>query len=37
MSIEVRVPELGESVVSAVVASWLKHEGDSVNAGGGAG
>ncbi len=33
MSIEVRVPELGESVVSAVVASWLKHEGDAVNQG----
>ena len=33
MSVEVRVPELGESVVSAVVASWLKHEGDAVNQG----
>ena len=33
MSNEVRVPELGESVVSAVIASWLKHEGDSVKAG----
>jgi 2-oxoglutarate dehydrogenase E2 component (dihydrolipoamide succinyltransferase) len=30
---EVRVPELGESVVSAVVASWLKHEGDAVQQG----
>ncbi len=33
MSNEVRVPELGESVVSAVIASWLKHEGDAVNPG----
>ena len=33
MSIEVRIPALGESVVSAVIASWLKHEGDSVRQG----
>src|SRR5437588_10696333 len=33
MSIEVRIPALGESVVSAVIATWLKHEGDSVNQG----
>ncbi|HEV2583425.1 MAG TPA: biotin/lipoyl-containing protein, partial [Ktedonobacteraceae bacterium] len=33
MSNEVRVPELGESVVSAVIASWLKREGDAVNQG----
>lgn len=33
MSSEVRVPELGESVTSAVVATWLKHEGDAVNQG----
>jgi len=33
MSTEVRIPALGESVVSAVIATWLKHEGDSVNQG----
>jgi len=33
MSIEIRVPPLGESIVDAVIASWLKHEGDTVNAG----
>ncbi len=33
MSGEVLVPALGESVVSATIASWLKHEGDSVNQG----
>ena len=33
MSVEVRVPELGESVVSAVVATWLKREGDAVKRG----
>ena len=33
MSIEVRIPALGESVVSAVIATWLKHEGDSVKQG----
>jgi len=33
MSGEVIVPPLGESVVSATVASWLKHEGDSVKQG----
>jgi 2-oxoglutarate dehydrogenase E2 component (dihydrolipoamide succinyltransferase) len=33
MSVEIRVPELGESIVDAVVANWLKHEGDAVNAG----
>ena len=33
MSVEIRVPELGESIVDAVVANWLKHEGDTVNAG----
>ena len=30
---EVRVPVLGESVVEATVGQWLKHEGDSVEAG----
>ena len=33
MSVEIRVPELGESIVNAVVAHWLKHEGDAVNTG----
>ena len=30
---EVRVPVLGESVVEATVGQWLKHEGDTVEAG----
>src|SRR5437764_7541570 len=30
---EVRVPTLGESVVEATVGTWLKHEGDAVEAG----
>jgi 2-oxoglutarate dehydrogenase E2 component (dihydrolipoamide succinyltransferase) len=33
MPAEVRVPTLGESVVEATVGSWLKREGDSVEAG----
>lgn len=33
MPVEIRVPSLGESIVDAVIASWLKHEGDSVSAG----
>jgi 2-oxoglutarate dehydrogenase E2 component (dihydrolipoamide succinyltransferase) len=33
MSVEVRVPALGESVVEATVGAWLKHEGDAVEAG----
>ncbi|MCC7369159.1 MAG: 2-oxoglutarate dehydrogenase complex dihydrolipoyllysine-residue succinyltransferase [Chloroflexi bacterium] len=33
MPVEVRVPTLGESVNEATVASWLKHEGDIVEAG----
>ncbi len=33
MSVEIRVPELGESIVDAVIATWLKHEGDAVNVG----
>ncbi len=33
MTTEIRVPQLGESVVEATVARWLKHEGDPVNAG----
>jgi 2-oxoglutarate dehydrogenase E2 component (dihydrolipoamide succinyltransferase) len=33
MSVEVRVPELGESIVDATIASWLKKEGDAVTRG----
>jgi 2-oxoglutarate dehydrogenase E2 component (dihydrolipoamide succinyltransferase) len=33
MSVEIRVPALGESIVDAVIANWLKHEGDPVNQG----
>ncbi len=30
---EIKVPQLGESVVEATIARWLKKEGDAVNAG----
>lgn len=33
MSIEIKVPEMGESVVEATVGEWLKKEGDSINLG----
>ena len=33
MSIEIRVPELGESIVDATIASWLKKEGDTIHQG----
>ena len=33
MSVEIRVPSMGESITDAVIASWLKHEGDQVNQG----
>src|SRR5215207_6904955 len=33
MPVEIRVPTLGESVTEATIASWLKHEGDVVDAG----
>src|SRR5436305_8486729 len=33
MSAEILVPPLGESIVDATVASWLKHEGDAVRQG----
>lgn len=33
MSVEIRVPPLGESIVDATIAAWLKHEGDTVNQG----
>lgn len=33
MATEIRVPELGESIVEATVADWLKQEGDRVEIG----
>src|SRR5581483_190713 len=33
MPVEIRVPQLGESVVEATITRWLKHEGDPVAAG----
>src|SRR5438094_3304660 len=33
MPVDVRVPQLGESVVEATVGAWLKHEGEPVAAG----
>jgi 2-oxoglutarate dehydrogenase E2 component (dihydrolipoamide succinyltransferase) len=33
MTVEILVPEMGESVLEATVASWLKKEGDYVNVG----
>src|SRR6266446_4415220 len=33
MSTEIRVPALGESIVDAVIAKWLKYEGDAVQQG----
>jgi 2-oxoglutarate dehydrogenase E2 component (dihydrolipoamide succinyltransferase) len=33
MAVEIRVPPLGESLVDAVVGTWLKQEGDAVNRG----
>ncbi|MGH2351383.1 MAG: biotin/lipoyl-containing protein, partial [Chloroflexota bacterium] len=33
MAVDIRVPQLGESVVEATVARWLKNEGDAVAAG----
>ncbi|MDP9375901.1 MAG: dihydrolipoyllysine-residue succinyltransferase, partial [Chloroflexota bacterium] len=33
MPVEVRVPQLGESIVEATVGQWLKGEGDTVAAG----
>ena len=32
MSIEIKVPVLGESVVEATVAKWMKNAGDAVSA-----
>ncbi len=33
MSVEIRVPTLGESIVDATIASWLKKEGDTIQQG----
>ena len=33
MSIEIKVPQMGESVVEATVGEWLKNEGDSISLG----
>ncbi len=33
MSVEIRVPALGESIVDATIASWLKKEGEAVRVG----
>lgn len=33
MSVEVRVPQMGESIVDATIATWLKHEGEQVQKG----
>ena len=33
MPVEIRVPEMGESVVDATVGKWLKKEGDPVKVG----
>jgi 2-oxoglutarate dehydrogenase E2 component (dihydrolipoamide succinyltransferase) len=33
MAVEIRVPPLGESIVDAVIATWLKSEGDEVKQG----
>ena len=33
MKKEIQVPEIGESVASGILASWLKHDGDQVDEG----
>ncbi len=33
MAIEIKVPDMGESVIEATVARWMKQEGESVSAG----
>jgi 2-oxoglutarate dehydrogenase E2 component (dihydrolipoamide succinyltransferase) len=33
MAVEIRVPALGESIVDAVIATWLKSEGDEIKQG----
>ena len=32
MSIQIKVPAMGESVTEATIARWLKNEGDAVRA-----
>ena len=33
MTIEIKVPEMGESIVEATVGAWIKNEGDQIEAG----
>ena len=33
MSVEIKVPDMGESIVEATIIQWMKQEGDSVAAG----
>jgi 2-oxoglutarate dehydrogenase E2 component (dihydrolipoamide succinyltransferase) len=33
MSVEVKVPEMGESIIEATISNWIKGEGDQVSAG----
>ena len=33
MTLEVKVPSVGESITSGTVVSWLKHTGDQVQQG----
>ena len=33
MAIEIKVPEMGESIVEATVGAWVKNEGDQIQAG----
>jgi 2-oxoglutarate dehydrogenase E2 component (dihydrolipoamide succinyltransferase) len=33
MAVEIKVPDMGESVIEATVARWMKQEGESVSAG----
>ena len=33
MAIEIKVPEMGESIVEATVGAWVKNEGDKIEAG----
>lgn len=30
MSVEIKVPEMGESITEATIANWVKKEGESV-------
>jgi 2-oxoglutarate dehydrogenase E2 component (dihydrolipoamide succinyltransferase) len=33
MSVEIKVPEMGESIIEATISNWIKREGDQVRAG----